>query len=708
MTCNTSLVRRFALTGTVLAAVVSAAALAAPPRAVPLKETVHGVTLSDEYRWMEDPANKEEILAFVEAENARTRALLDAIPERAWFEKRLAEVSSSLDRVGGTTWCGDTALLLRTGASDRLAKLYVRDNKGERLFLDPAKVAGSDLASFGAIVMSPDCRRVSVQVSTGGSESGRTQVFDIATGQPVGKPIERIWGEFPTTFLPGDRVLYTQMAASPVDGDPMKAMTAYIAPLDGSAAPVAVLGNGLTVKPENFPIVIGEADWPFAVGVAAGARADNEIYVAPMASLLAGKPRWRQVATLEDKVGFGFTRGTDLYLLSTKGNSAGTILRRSLKADGSAAGTDEVVLTGSPERLVKDMRVAAEGIYVATTTDGAAGLYFLPDGKGPAQEVALPFEGTIFRFEPEADGRGVSFALTGWAQNATAFRVENGKLTATGIASQSWEGAKDMAVTRLQATSKDGTKVPAVVIRRKGASGRTPTIVQAYGGYGYDTVFPAYARNDMAWLDRGGAIAYCGTRGGGERGRDWHEGGRGPNKPRGMEDLAACARTLTEAGIAPVQGPLVTGGSMGGVLVPTATLRDPKAFGAMITAVGIVNPSRIGAAENGANQFAEIGNPADPQQFRDLVAMDAYQMIPDAKAPPPPTMMVIGLNDKRVVPWMTAKWIARARAKWPNAPIYMRGDAQSGHGIGSAEDVRRAEAADIYAFAWAMQTSPAK
>lgn len=688
--------------------VLAAPLAAAPPRAVPLSETVHGVTLADEYRWMEDPSNKAELLAFVEAENARTRALLDAVPERSWFEKRLAEVSSSLDRVGGISWCDGTALLLRTGANDRLARLFVRDSRGERLFLDPAEVAGSDLASFGAIVMSPDCRRVSVQVSTGGSESGRTQVFDIATGQPVGKPIERIWGEFPTTFLPGDRVLYTQMAASPVDGDPMRAMTAYIAPLDGSAAPVAVLGNGLTVKPENFPIVMGEADWPFAVGVAAGARADNEIYVAPMSGLLAGKPQWRQVATLEDKVGFGFTRGTDLYLLSTKGNSAGTILRRPLKEDGSAAGADDVVFAGSPGRLVKDMRVAEEGLYVATTTDGAAGLYFLPDGKGPAQAVALPFEGTIVRFESEADGRGVSFALTGWAQNATVFRVEDGKLTPTGLASQSWEGAKDMAVTRMEAISKDGTKIPMVVIRRKGASGRTPTIVQAYGGYGYDTVFPAYARNDMVWLDRGGATAYCGTRGGGERGRDWHEGGRGPNKPRGMEDLAACARTLTEAGIAPAHGPLVTGGSMGGVLVPTATLRDPKAFGAMITAVGIVNPSRIGAAENGANQFAEVGNPSDPQQFRDLVAMDAYQMITDAKAPPPPTMMVIGLNDKRVVPWMTAKWMARARAKWPNAPIYMRGDAQSGHGIGSAEDVRRAEAADTYAFAWAMQTSPAK
>ena len=682
--------------------------LAAPPRAVPLSETVHGVTLADEYRWMEDPANRAEMLAFVEAENSRTRVLLDAIPERAWFEKRLGEVSSSLDRVSGYMHCGDIALISRTGAKDRLAKLYLRDGKGERLFLDPAKVGGNELASFGALEMSPDCKRVSAQLSIAGSESGRTHLFDIASGTEVGKPIERIWGEFPTAFLPGDRVLYTQMAPNPAGGDPMQGMTAFVAPVAGTGAPAAVLGNGLTVQAQNFPVVLTDHGGTFALGLAAGARADQEYYVARIADLVAGKPQWRQVATLADQVNTALVHGNTLYFVTTKDNGAGVLNRRALAADGSTAEAAEQIFAGSPDRLIKGIAATRDGLFVHTTTDGAAKLWLIPGGKGAAREIALPFEGTIFGLGSDADGRALSFGLTGWAQNFTIFRVVDGKLVETGIASQSWPGAKDMVVSRMEAVSKDGTKVPLVVMRRRGASGRTPTILEAYGGYGIDTVFPAYSRNDMAWLDKGGAVAYCGTRGGGERGREWHEGGRGPNKPRGMEDLAACARALAEAGIAPEQGPLVTGGSMAGALVPTATLRHPEAFGAMITAVGIVNPTRIAAAENGANQFAEIGDPGIPQQFRDLVAMDAYQMIPETKAPPPPTMMVIGLNDKRVVPWMTAKWMARARAKWPNAPIYMRGDAQAGHGIGSAEDVRRAEAADSYAFAWSMQSKPPK
>ena len=679
----------------------SLAAQTIPVRADPVTETVHGITLTDEYRWMEDPANASEMLAFVEAENARTRAMLDALPERAWFEQRLEALSSDIDRVSGYVQCGKIGLFRRIRPGEQIPKLYIRDAAGERVLLDPAVVGGDPLSSFGAMEVSPDCRSVAVQVSSGGSEVGRVHLFDIASGKELGPPIPRIWGEAAANFVGTDKVIYTQMAANP-EGDPMLGMTAFVARRDGSGA-MAVLGNGGLVAPEQAPIILAVEGEPFAMGAAVGARVDNEFFLAPTASLLAGKPEWRKVVTLADRVSIALPRGKALYAMSSRDNSAGAVLRYPLADDGTP-GAPEEVFAGSPERLVRYMLVTKDGVYVHATRDGAAQLFFLPDGRGPAQEVALPFEGSIFGMIPDADGRGVTFGLTGWADALTQFHVVGGKLEATGLASGVWAGAADMAVTRMEAVSKDGTKVPLVVIRRKGETGRTPTIIEAYGGYGFDNVSPGYDRNAMAWLDRGGARAYCGTRGGGERGRDWHEGGRGPNKPRAMEDLAACARTLTAAGIAPVRGPLITGGSMGGTLVPTAALTDPNAFGAQITSVGVVNASRIAFAENGANQFDEMGNPADPQQFRDLLAMDAYQMILTAAAPPPPSLMTIGLNDRRVAPWMTAKWVARARAKWPDAPIWLRGDTNAGHGIGTAENVRRNETADLFAFAWDQQS----
>lgn len=158
------------LTASAAAAIcTSLAAQTVPVRAEPVTETVHGITLTDEYRWMEDPANAAEMLAFIKAENARARAMFDALPERPWFAQRLGEISSNLERIGGYKHCGEIALFTRTGAGDRLPKLHIRDAAGERPFLDPAVLTGDPLAAFGAYEIAPDCRRVSVHVSSGGS-----------------------------------------------------------------------------------------------------------------------------------------------------------------------------------------------------------------------------------------------------------------------------------------------------------------------------------------------------------------------------------------------------------------------------------------------------------------------------------------------------------------------------------------------------------
>nr|WP_314444170.1 prolyl oligopeptidase family serine peptidase [uncultured Sphingomonas sp.] len=360
------------------------------------------------------------------------------------------------------------------------------------------------------------------------------------------------------------------------------------------------------------------------------------------------------------------------------------------------------MMQGSQQLILQDVAATRDGLYVVGSTDGVVRLFYLADASGSPREIKLPFEGTIASMSLAGDESELLLALTGWTRNASTFVVRRGEVQPTDIESGVWNGARDVAVERLEAVSADGTRVPLVVTRLKSSRGRVPTLVEAYGGYGIDTATPFYNRNAMAFIAKGGAMAYCGVRGGGERGREWHEGGRGPNKPRGQEDLIACAETLTARGIAPPQGPVSIGASMAGTLVPGAALRKPSAFGGMITRVGIVNATRLAAAENGANQMTEMGDPANPSQFADLMAMDAYQMIPKASSLPP-TLMLIGMNDKRVAPWMTAKFVARAQAKWPQAPIWLRSDDRAGHGVGSTEDVRRDEWSDIFAFAWAQQ-----
>lgn len=695
---------------TATAAAATATPPAAPPaapRATPVTETVHGITLTDEYRWMEDEAQAQALTAWVQAESARAHAALQALPERAAFAARLQSVSAGLTRVRDLQMAGGVTVFRRATAGDKTARLIVRQGGRERVLIDPNAAAGSVMA-INNVSLSPDGRRVAVHQARGGGEVGEITVYDTATGRPLGPPIESVWGEFELQWLGGDWVSFTQMAPAGTRADPLTGMRSFLKRVNDPGPGRAVFGLGTpgpSFPEKDFPAVVGPpwSRWVLAVG--GGARVDAALWVARKAELWAGTPTWTPLATLDDQVNGAALAGDAVLTWTTRGNGAGTIVRRPLARAGQGAtlGAPTTVFEGNDRLIITALVAARDGVYVGAQTDGSTRLFYSPDGQRRFTEVKLPMEaGEILDLRVSPDGSGATLGLMGWLANARSHRLVKGRLTDTGLGSQTWAGARQMQVQRLQARSADGTSVPLVVLRQKGPlpAGGMPTLLEAYGSYGLSTATPFYARDAMAWLAHGGAMAYCGVRGGGERGRAWHEAGRSANKPHGHADYLACAATLKAAGIAPAKGVVGTGTSAGGTLVPPAVLKAPELFAGLVPRVAILNPSRIGAAINGANQFDELGDPQTPEGFKALVAMDAYQMLPGATALPD-TLITIGLNDRRVSPWMSAKFAARAQARFgAQRSVWLRAEADGGHGIGTAEGARVAEFADIYAFAW--------
>lgn len=682
---------------------LASAAAALPPESSPITETVHGITLTDEYRWMEDDSRAADMRAWVLSESGKATAALKALPERAAFAAKLAEVSSGLTRVRDVQIAGPVTVFRRSATGDKTAKLIVRQGGLERVLLDPNADAGSVLA-INNVSLSPNGKHVAVHQAKGGGEVGEITVYDVATGRPVGSPIERVWGEFELRWLGDDGISYTQMAPTGSRVDPLTGMGAFVKRLGEPGPGRHVFGldsSGPTFADKDFPIVSGPpwSRWVLAAGV--GARVDANFWIARKADLWGGKPTWTALATLDDRVSAAQLLGDAVFIWTTRSNGAGTIVRRPITATGLGAPT--TVFEGDDRLIVTALSAAKDGLYVGAQTDGVTRLFYSRDGQRKFNEIKLPLEaGDILDLRASIDGSGVTLGLMGWLSNARTYRLMKGRISDTGLGSQTWPGAAQMQVERLEAQSVDGTRVPLVVLRRKGAvpAGGMPTFLEAYGGYGISSATPTYWRDFMAWLDRGGAVAFCGVRGGGERGRAWHEGGRSANKPNGHADFIACATALKAHGIAPAKGVVATGTSAGGLLVPPAVLKDPGLFAALVPRVAILNASRLGVATNGANQFDEMGDPRTPEGFKALVAMDAYQLLATATEMPD-TLLTIGLNDKRVSPWMSAKFAARAQAKFGDKhTVWLRAETDGGHGIGTGESARSAEFADIFAFAW--------
>jgi len=431
------------------------------------------------------------------------------------------------------------------------------------------------------------------------------------------------------------------------------------------------------------------------------------IAVAPLASLgRDGKAPWRMVAEYDDAVSGLLVHGDRLYLYTFKNAPNFRIVSVPLAAPVLADARVEVA--EDPANTLENMAAARDGLYVARSVDGRTQIE-RRDWSGAAATLALPYEGWVYDLETDPLADGVTLDIDSWTRPDTFFTYDAAKraFSPAGFGTTSAADYSGIVAEETEATSADGTKVPLSILHRKDLAldGSHPALVYGYAGYGISQN-PAFSPTRLAWLERGGVFAICHARGGSEKGHRWQEDGTHEHKMNGVRDFIACGEALIERRLTSKSKLVGQAGSMGGILIGRAITERPDLFAAANIAVGIVNPLRTLAAENGANQKAELGDPETPAGYRSILAMDPYQhVIPGT--PYPAVLFTVGLHDGRVAPWMTGKMAARMMtATTSGRPILIRVEPDAGHGIGSTRDQAYAERADVWSFFLAAVGEP--
>jgi prolyl oligopeptidase len=268
----------------------------------------------------------------------------------------------------------------------------------------------------------------------------------------------------------------------------------------------------------------------------------------------------------------------------------------------------------------------------------------------------------------------------------------------------------DIEVVREFATSKDGTKIPISILRKKGIKldGRNPTLLYGYGGYGINLT-PAFSSQRRIWFDAGGVYAVANLRGGGEFGEAWHRAGNLTSKQHVFDDFIACAEHLIQRQYTCPEKLAVMGESNGGLLMGAFLSQRPDLASAVVSRVGIYDMLRVELDPNGAFNTTEFGSVKNEDQFKALYAYSPYQHVKDGAAYPA-VLFPCGENDGRVNPAHSRKMTARLQAATSSdRPILLRTSATTGHGMGSSLKDRVSEQADIYAFLFqelGVDTSP--
>ena len=710
--------------GGLLAAALSVAAATLPPAAPsqPVTDTLHGVAVPDPYRNFEN-LKSSQTQVWLKVQGEYGAAELARIDVRDGIAKRVqALAQASGDSVRAVTRMpGERIYYLRRKVGENQFKLVLRQGLGgpERVLVDPQSRAGGAPRSINYFVPSWDGKTLAYGISAGGSEDASLHLMDIATGKALGTPIPRVH-ESLVRWAPDSRSLtYNQVRALPAnapDTETFLDTTVFLLKLGATRATPLF---GPLVNPElkldrlDVGMVMFAPDSPYMIARTTDTTVpEGRLYVAPVAALGTKKIAWRQISGFTDKITQVELRGESLYLRTYAGAPRGRVLALALK-DSVLANAAEVV--PEPDTgVLQDFALGRDAIYAEVRQGFGSRVRRIEPG-GPAQgiDVTPGLAGSTSMAEDRAHAYSNAWVgISSWTEPtrlyATALTTPSSTSSTaaetaprdTGLLTTTRPpGTPELQVSEVLVSSHDGAKVPLAILHRKGLvlDGTNPTLLIGYGAYGlsYDSYFDA---RSMAWLERGGVLAYANVRGSGAFGDAWYRAGFKATKANTWKDGVACASYLIEQRYASPPTLGIWGTSAGGIFVGRAVTSAPKLFAAAIFDVGVLDAVRSEESANGITNISEFGSNKNPAEFPALLEMSTYHQIKDGTAYPA-VMLIHGMNDPRVDVWHSAKTAARLQAASSSGrPILMRLDGQAGHGIDSTAQQSFSKQADIYSF----------
>jgi prolyl oligopeptidase len=680
-----------------------------PPPATakkPVTDTYHGVAVVDPYRWLEN-GNDPAVRKWDREQNEYARTYLDQLPTLTALRKRLTELNgaTSPDYLGLTHRGGKLFALKMQPPKNQpflITLASADDPKSERVLVDPNTLNTKGTTAIDFYVPSLDGKRVAVSLSEGGSEDGTVHVYEVESGKELGDTIPRVnggtaggsvaWNADSSGFW------YTRYPRG--NERPKEDLNFY------QQVYYHKLGTPMT----EDAYALGK-DFPRIAEIQLRTSPDGKHVLALVANgdggefahyLLLPSGYWGQLTHFDDKItAAAFGEDQALYLLSRNGAPRGQVLRMplatpNLKEAKTIVKESEAALAGF---LATDSR-----LYVVDLVGGPSQVRVF-DLHGEAQKpVPVPPVSSVGQVV-RVKGDVILFRGETYLQPPAWYRFDpaKGEAAKTALFRTSPADFSDCEVVRDFAVSKDGSKVPLNILRKKGTKldGDNPTILYGYGGYGI-SLSPNFRVGRKVWLEQGGLYVIANLRGGGEYGEAWHKAGNLTNKQNVFDDFLACAKYLIEHKYTNPKKLAIEGGSNGGLLMGAALTQHPDLFRAVIAHVGVLDMLRVELHPNGAFNVTEYGTVKDQKQFEALYAYSPYHRVKDG-TDYPAVLLLTGENDPRVDPANSRKMAARLQAASSSRlPVLLRVSFDSGHGIGTSLRERIAQEADVYAFLFAQ------
>jgi prolyl oligopeptidase len=666
--------------------------LAVPPPETRKDDTVdilHGVSIPDRYRWLEDQ-NSPETRAWLKAQMDYTKSFVNAVPQRPAIVKRLTELmrveTQEVSHAGGYFF-----LMKRTPEQDQAVLLVRRGASGkDEALIDPNTWGGSK--SITLQDHSVDGKLLAYGIRKGGEDELETHFLNVESKQEFGDVLPR-GRYFSVNLLPGAKGVIFSIATK--DGPRLYEQTF-------GRQPKLIFGENLGPSHLLYTEISANGRYLLITAALGAASEMDVLHVLRLADRKLIPINTENKATFRGGIG-----GDTLFLLTNWNAPRQRILAIDLNKPEPANWKEIIPQT---QWNIESMELTGGHIAINTLENVLPKTrLYTPAGK-LVREVKFPGIGTGSNLTGTWDDDVAFTTFKSFTEPPTTFihSIANG-------ASREFYRQKvpvekmSITVTQKWFTSKDGTKVPMFIAHRadRNLDGSLPMILYGYGGFTI-SLTPSFSATYNWWIEHGGAVAIVNLRGGSEFGEEWHKAGMLDKKQNVFDDYIGAAEWLIANKYTRPERLAIYGGSNGGLLVGAAMTQRPELYAAVVCAVPLLDMVRFHLFKVARYWTPEYGSAEDPKQFPYIFKYSPYHNVKEGTKYPA-TMFVTGDSDTRVDPLHARKMAALLQASSTSGkPILLHYDTEGGHSAGLPVAKQIENAADMLAFLTSQVFSAAK
>ena len=674
------------------------------------KKNYHGITLEDDYSWVDQPNILEvlkdpkkldaEVKDYIEANNEITENYFKDVKD---FQKHL------FNEIKGKIKLDDTGLKYKDkkyyywtkteakGNYGKRMRQLIDGSKPEEIFFDgdlEKKKSGSEYFGVGTVSTSYCDNFIAYSLDLKGSEYYTIYLRDLRTGKNEKDIIENTSGSV-TWSLDNKSFFYSK--------------------LDKYHRPRQIFKHVIGTSSNQDQLIFEEKDETFTCGI--GITSDEKYFIIGTSDHITTEEYFFPTDAKEINLTLFRKRKNDVrysidswqgfFYVHTNEEARDY---KVLRCKNDQINKLEVFLPPKEETVIGGLEFLDDYILRSEKSDAITKLYVRDIKTNKEEEIKVSDEAIgVPGISLMQRDTNTTMIRVGWESMATPGRVyeydivSKEKKLVKEIEIPSGHDANKYIVERIKAESHDGQMIPISLVRLKTAKqdGNSKILLYAYGAYKH-SISPSFSASRFCLIDRGITFAIAHVRGGGELGDKHHEKGKKKFKKNTFLDYIACANHLIEQRYTHKGGICFYGGSAGGLTGGAVVNMAPDLFFGMLLLVPFVDTMTTMLNEKlplTPGEWEMWGNPIKSKEyFEYILSYSPYNNLD--KKDYPPMLITTSLFDNRVLYSEPVKYIAKLRDKKSDNNIQLlkcKMEA-AGHGGMSGRDNAITELAEEYSF----------